>query len=208
MLRSVLAGLCLALSAHAADEQSFNPGPQHYEAVSPAVPTQVAAGKVQVVELFWYGCPHCYAFEPTIEAWLKTKADYIEFVRVPAIFAKNWEPHARAYFAAQQLGVLDKTHSALFEALHRQKRKLLTEDDLVGFFAEHGVAEGAFRQAFNSFDVEKNARNAKSLTRKYGISGVPAVIINGKYRSSAQKAGTYENLLKLVDFLAAKETNR
>lgn len=208
MLKSVLAGLFLALTAHAADEQSFTPGRQHYEAVLPVVATQVAAGKVQVVELFWYGCPHCYAFEPTIDTWLKTKADYIEFVRVPAIFAKNWEVHARAYFAAEQLGVLDKTHAALFEALHREKRKLLTEDDLVGFFAEHGVAEGAFREAYNSFDVDSKSRNAKALTRKYGISGVPAVIINGKYRSSAQKTGTYENLLKLVDFLAANEANR
>ena len=95
MLRILFVALFLSVSVHAEDD-TFKPG-QHYGGVSPAVPTSVADGKVEVVELFWYGCPHCYQFEPTIDEWLKTKADYIEFVRVPAVFAANWEVHARAY---------------------------------------------------------------------------------------------------------------
>ncbi len=187
--------------------EPFNPG-QHYEGISPAVATSVAADKVEVVELFWYGCPHCFAFEPSIEAWLKTKADYIEFVRVPAVFARNWEIHARAYYAAEQLGVLDKTHAALFRALHEGKRKLFSQAELAAFYAEQGVPEADFNRAYESFDVDTKTRNAIALTRQYGISGVPAVIVNGRYRSSAQKAGTYDNMLKLVDFLAAKEAKQ
>lgn len=202
-ITGIIAGLLL-LTAHSAFAADWNPG-QHYEGVSPPVRPDVAAGKVEVVELFWYGCPHCFAFEPSIEEWLKTKADYIEFKRVPAVFAKNWEVHARAYYATEQLGVTEKTHSALFEALHRDKAKLFTVDALAQFYARHGVAEADFRAAYDSFDVDSKTRNAIALTRKYGISGVPAVIVNGKYRSSARKVGTYENLLKLVDFLAAKE---
>ena len=185
----------------------FEPG-KHYAGISPPVSTEVADGKVEVVELFWYGCPHCFAFEPTIEKWLETKPDYVEFRRVPAIFARNWEIHARAYYALEQLGALDKGHSALFEALHRKKKKLGTEDELAKFFAGLGIDESAFRTAYNSFDVDSKTRKAAKATRQYGVTGVPAVIVNGKYRSSAQKTGTYENLLKLVDFLAAKEAER
>lgn len=201
----VLAALLLQAAPAAADD--FVPG-KHYAGVSPQVATDVGEGKVEVVELFWYGCPHCYKFEPEINAWLEHKPDYVEFVRVPAIFARNWEVHARAYYAAQQLGVLDKTHGATFDALHRERRKLLTEDDLAAFYAELGVDEAKFRTAYNSFDVDSRTRRAAQLTMQYGITGVPAMVVNGRYHSSAQKTGTYENLLKVVDYLAAKETER
>jgi len=209
MFRFALAAVIIACSAatSAEDADTFNPG-QHYEAVTPAVATATADGRVEVVELFWYGCPHCFKFEPSIEKWLQTKVDYIDFVRIPAVFASNWEIHARAYYAAEQLGVLEATHAALFDALHNQQRKLFSEDELVGFYAEHGVAEDDFRAAYNSFDVDTKTRNAVALTRKYGISGVPSIIVNGKFRSGASKTGTFERLLKLVDTLAAKEVER
>lgn len=203
MLKTLLVGLMIALGTVAATADEFNEG-QHYERLSPPQPT-TTGDKVEVVELFWYGCPHCYAFEPAIAEWLKHKADFVEFVRVPAVFAKNWEVHARAYYAAQQLEVLEQIHRPLFEALHDEKRKLLSEDELAGFFAEYGVSAEAFHAAFNSFDVDTKTRHAIALTRSYGISGVPSIIVNGKYRSSAQSTGTYDNLLKLVDFLADKE---
>ena len=104
--------------------------------------------------------------------------------------------------------VLDKIHRPLFDALHLEKRKLYTEDALATFFAEHGTPAEEFRQAFNSFDVDTKTRQAIAATRSYGITGVPAVIINGKYRSSARSTGSYENLLKLVDYLADKENGR
>jgi thiol:disulfide interchange protein DsbA len=204
LTQNLLIALTLALFAQLAAAAEFKTG-KHYDAVTPPVATAVADGKIEVVELFWYGCPHCFAFEPVIEEWLKTKADYIEFIRVPAVFARNWEIHARTYYALEQLGMLKASHTTLFDALHRQKKKLGNEDELAAFFAGQGIAEDKFRDAYNSFDVDSKTRRAVTLTRKYGITGVPAVIVAGKYRSSAQKTGTYENLLKLVDFLADKE---
>lgn len=202
LLALVLAAL--AVTAPAADE--FTAG-RHYDLVTPAQPTGTE-DKIEVVELFWYGCPHCYTFEPHIEKWLETKPDYIEFVRMPAVFARNWEVHARAYYAAEQLGVLDRIHRPLFDALHQQKRELFTEEALAAFFAEHGVEPEDFRTAYDSFAVDSKARAAIAATRNYGITGVPAVVVNGKYRSSARSTGTYENLLKLVEHLAAKEHTR
>ena len=206
MLKTFAVAVMLALAAVAATAEEFKEG-QHYEMLSPAQPTSTG-DKIEVVELFWYGCPHCYAFEPDIAAWLERKAPYIAFVRVPAVFAKNWEVHARAYYAAEQLGVLEKIHKPLFAALHDEKRKLFSEDELAEFFAEHGVTEEAFHAAFDSFDVDTKTRHAIALTRSYGVSGVPSIIVNGKYRSSAQQAGDYDHLLKLVDFLADKEHDR
>ncbi len=207
MLRSLLAACLMAGAAAAFAQDAFQPG-KHYEGVSPAVATHVEEGKVEVLELFWYGCPHCYAFEPELSKWLESKADYIEFVRVPAVFARNWEIHARAYYAAEQLGVLEQTHPALFEALHRERRRVFSVDELAGFFAEHGVDESAFRAAYDSFDVDTKTRRAVKLTREYGITGVPAVIIDGRYRTSTQKTGDFETLLKVVDALAAKQADR
>ena len=192
---------CLALTATAADD--FVAG-QHYQLVTPAQPT-TTGDKVEVIELFWYGCPHCNAFEPLVQEWLKKKPDYVEFVRIPAVFAQNWEVHARAFYAAQQLGVLEKIHKPLFDAIHVQSRKLFSVEELTAFFVEQGVTAADFHKAYNSFDVDTKTRHAMALTREYGISGVPSIIVNGKFRSSAQQTGSLENLLKLVDFLAAKE---
>lgn len=204
--RLLLAIALTMLVAGAPCAEEFTAG-RHYELVTPAQPTSTD-GKIEVVELFWYGCPHCYTFEPHIEKWLETKPEYIEFVRIPAVFARNWEIHARAYYAAEQLGVLDRIHSALFHALHEKQRRIFTEEALQAFFAEHGVSAADFRTAYDSFSVDTKTRQAVAATRDYGISGVPAVIVNGKYRSSARSAGNYDRLLKLVEHLAAKEHTR
>jgi protein dithiol oxidoreductase (disulfide-forming) len=181
---------------------------QHYQEIKPAVATSTTGDKVEVLELFWYGCSHCYAFEPLLQEWLKKKADYIEFVRVPAVFAQNWEVHARAFYAAQQLGVLDKVNNPLFDAIHKDGRKIGSAEEIGQFFAEKGVSAEEFKKAYSSFDVDTKTRRAITLTREYGINGVPALIVNGKYRSGAGEAGDLTTLLKLVDYLAAKEHNR
>jgi thiol:disulfide interchange protein DsbA len=206
-LYNIVCSALLALLVANGNAQEFVAG-QHYQEVKPAVPTSVAEGKVEVLELFWYGCPHCYAFEPQLSEWVKNKPEYVEFVRVPAVFAHNWEVHARAYYAAQQLGVLEKVHQPLFDAIHKQGRKVFSEDELAAFFADLGVDAEAFKKAFNSFDVDTKTRHAISLTRQYGITGVPAIIINGKYRTSAQEAGDLDTLLKVVETLADKEHKR
>lgn len=207
-LHNIVCSALLALLAAAnCTAEDFVLG-QHYQEVKPVVAPSSAAGKVEVLELFWYGCPHCYAFEPQLQEWLKKKADYVEFVRVPAVFAQNWEVHARAFYAAQQLGVLDKLNGPVFDAIHKEGRKLSSEEEITQFFVEKGVAAAEFKKAYNSFDVDTKTRRAIALTREYGITGVPALIVNGKFRSSAQEAGDFATLLKLVDSLAAKEHQR
>jgi thiol:disulfide interchange protein DsbA len=116
-----------------------------------------------------------------------------------------WETHARAFYTAEILGVLEETHAAMFSAIHNQRRKLATEQELMEFFAEHGVSNEDFKRVFRSFAVEAKVRRAKDLSHRYGISGVPALIVNGKYRTSAQMAGGNANIFKVVNFLVEKE---
>lgn len=177
-----------------------------YQAIIPAQPTDTK-DKVEVVELFWYGCPHCHRFEPFIERWLKTKSADIEFVRMPAILRPDWELHGRAFYAAEALGVLDKIHPALFTAIHAHKRKLDTEESLQAFFEEQGVSKDDFKKTFRSFAVEAKLRRARELGQRYGINGTPAVVVNGKYRLSNSICNcSFGEVLSIVDFLAEKET--
>ncbi|MEQ8663984.1 MAG: thiol:disulfide interchange protein DsbA/DsbL [Gammaproteobacteria bacterium] len=206
MLKVLLACALLVL-APAAVAADYVAG-RHYELIEPPLETAAADDKVVVMELFWYGCPHCFEFEPAIEEWLASEPENVEFVRVPAVFARNWEIHARAFYAAEQLGVLKQTHTALFNALHRERRRLFTLDDLVTFYAEHGVDAEAFRTAYESFDVDQKTRRAMAITRKSGIGGVPALVVDGRYRLSTQQTGGYDAMLKVAEHLAAKDSSR
>lgn len=194
----------VAVSSSTVLAKGFDEGIE-YQLVKPPVPSQTGA-KLEVVELFWYGCPHCFQFEPHLHAWLEKKPENVRFVRVPAIFNQpSWLLHARAYYTAETLGVLDKIHQPLFNALHVQKRKLLTEKSLQNFFAKHGVNAKEFSDTFHSFAVDNKVRRAVDLTRRYGIDGVPTIVVNGKYRTSARRAGTNQKMLQVLDYLLEKE---
>lgn len=176
-----------------------------YHAITPEQPTSTK-DKIEVVELFWYGCPHCHKLEPFIERWLKTKADYIEFVRMPAVLREEWSIHARAFYAAEALGVLEKFHAPFFTALHAHKRKLDTEDTIMEFFKEIGVSNDDYRKAFRSFSVDAKVRHAQEMGRRYGVNGTPAVIINGKFRTDSTTCQCgFNDLLKIVDYVAEQE---
>jgi len=178
----------------------------HYERVVPAQPTSTV-NKVEVLEIFWYGCPHCFRFEPYVERWLKKKPDNAQFVRMPGIFRPSWENHARAFYAMELLGVAEKVHTPLFNAIHRQKRKLDDMESLAEFFSKHGdVEKKEFIKTFKSFAVETRLRRAKTMSSRYGIDGVPAVIVNGKYSVSARTAGSNANMLKIINYLVEKES--
>lgn len=161
--------------------------------------------KIEVVELFWYGCPHCNDLEPYIARWLKNKPADVEFVRMPAIFGERSKPLARAYYTAELLGILDKTHEALFKAIHEQKQKLNTEAEIQQFFLDQGVSEEEFKKVYNSFAVAIKMNNAELMTRRYAITGVPTLIVNGKFSTSGSQAGTHARILKVVDYLVARE---
>lgn len=175
-----------------------------YKELASVQPTSTG-DKIEVLEVFWYGCPHCYHFEPVIEKWLGEKAEYIEFVRMPGILGPQWLPHARAFYAAEKLGILEKIHESLFDAIHKDKRKIVDEESLRAFFSEHGVSGADFDQAYNSREVEDKVRTAFSAGKNYALTGVPAIIINGKYTTSASMAGSFEKIVDVINTLAAKE---
>lgn len=163
------------------------------------------ASKIEVVELFWYGCPHCYHLEPLLTKWAAGLPPDVVFVRTPAILGPSWEILARAYYTAEMLGVLDKIHEPLFKAIHEDKKKFTSEEELAKFFAAQGVDEKQFRDTLKSFGVAAKLNRSKQMTQRYGITGVPALIINGKYRTSVSDAGDQEKMLELTDKLIAKE---
>ena len=136
--------------------------------------------KIKVVEVFWYGCSRCYSFERHVEKWLTEKEDYIEFVRIPGALGENWLPHARAYYVAEKLGVIEKIHRPLFDAIHEEKRKILDKESLRDFFAEYGVDESKFDELYHSKEVGLDVERSYAFGQRYGIRGVPAIIINGK----------------------------
>ena len=180
----------------------------NYELVTPAQPTQ-SGDKVEVLEIFWYGCPHCYHFEPDLHAWIENKADDVEFRRMPGVFRQNWVPHAKAFYTAQKLGVLDKIHTPLFDAMHQDGRKISSDEAILDFVDELDEVDGdAFRKAYNAFSVESKVKQAMRLSRAYGIRGVPAIIVNGKYWTSGSLVGSYPKLLKVVDALVDKERKK
>jgi thiol:disulfide interchange protein DsbA len=161
----------------------------------------VNAEKVVVVEMFSYTCPHCFALEPEIEAWKKTLTDNVEFVKVPAIFRDSWLELARVFYAAEATGDLAMLHPKLFSAIHVEKRKLNTEDELLDFVAEQGIDRDAFLKTMNSFSVKGKVKQALIMSRTSGITGVPSFIVNGEYRTDASSAGSAEDLFKVVDML-------
>lgn len=175
-----------------------------YVAISPAQPTQTG-DKIEVVEVFWYGCPHCYDFEPYIERWLETKADDVEFRRMPGIFRKSWIPHAKAYYTAEKLDVLDKVHHPLFEALHKHRKNIYDKDSLEDFFDDQGIDDAEFSRIYESDEVDTKVKQAFVMGQRYKVTGTPAVIVNGKYMVSGSTAGSFENVLQIIDQLVAKE---
>lgn len=177
----------------------------NYTRIIPPQPTE-SKGKIEVVELFWYGCPHCHRFQPYLERWAKQAPADVQYRRMPATLAEHWTILARAYYTAEALGVLDKTHKALFDAIHAQKRRLDTEERLADFFAEHGVSKDDFKKTFTSFAVEAKVRRAAEMTRRYNTEATPSVVVNGKYIiNSGQADGNFNTMLKVIDYLVDKE---
>lgn len=182
---------------------------RHYELLTAAQPTGFGPDKIEVLELFWYGCPHCYTLEPHIQAWLKDGIPaQAEFRRMPASLNRSWQIHARAYFTAEALGVLDEFHPAMFRELNVNRNALNTPELLADFFSQFGVSEDAFNEAFNSFAVQTKLRRSDSLGKRYRITGVPAIVVNGKYVTGADVAGGVPQLFEVIEFLVQKEASK
>ena len=175
-----------------------------YVEITPAQPTQ-SGNKIEVLEVFWYGCPHCYDFEPFINEWLENKPEDVVFRRMPGIFRKDWIPHAKAYFTAEKLNILNKIHSTLFTAIHTEKKQIYDDSSIKKFFLKHDVDKKEFRKAYESDEVDTKVKQAYVMGQRYKITGVPAIIVNGKYMVSGSTAGSFENVMKIIDMLIEKE---
>ena len=175
-----------------------------YTTITPAQPTQTG-DKIEVLEIFWYACPHCYDFEPFIHRWLENKPEDVVFRRMPGIFRKSWIPHAKAYFTAEKLGILDSIHTPLFDAIHKDKKKIHDDASIKKFFIKHGVDKGEFTKIYESDEVDTKVKQAFVMGQRYKVTGVPAVIVNGQYMVSGSTAGSFSNVLKVTDTLVDKE---
>jgi thiol:disulfide interchange protein DsbA len=195
----ILLTCALPLTAvHATDPAApptFEEG-KDYLRLPTSLPT-ATPGKIEVMEFFSYTCPHCRSLEPSAQAWLKRKPENVAFMRIAVSFSANWEPSARAYYAAEALGVLDKVHQPLFEAVHNNPR--INLDEFAAFFAEQGVDQDAFRKAYSSFQTETQLRRGTQIAQRYKINGVPAIIVNGEYDVRSPR------MFETVDFLIAQK---
>lgn len=185
-----------------------------YKLVSPPQPT-ITKNNIEVIEFFWYGCPHCYNFEPKLNAWLDNKPSNVTFIRIPAIFNPTWALHARAFYSAQSLGIMEKRnaenetfHTALFHEIHKKKKHLHTKNDIQAFFARFGISKEDFNNTFDSFAVNTKVGRAETLSKRYKLDGVPTLIVNGKYRTDGPMGGGHEGMLKVLDYLIEKESKK
>ena len=200
-LSCLLPSLALVVVAAA---QDFQEGTD-YKRLSNPQPPITENGKVEVVEAFSYHCPHCYRFESVIQGWAEQQPETVELIHLPVVFRADWEPGARAYYIAESLGILEQTHEAFFSALHDQRRRMRSEDDLAAFFADFGVDRETFDDVNGSFELDTKLRRSQDLARRYRVMGVPMVIINGKYEVTGSMAGSLERMLEILDHLIARE---
>jgi thiol:disulfide interchange protein DsbA len=207
MIKRVLAGCLVVMSVLVASmvtAAEYEEG-KNYIRLSSPLPT-LQKDKIEVVEFFWYGCVHCFHFEPVLKAWQAKQGESVYLVGSPAMWNERMRVHAQAYYTAQALGVLDKVNEPLFVALNTPPRPNLdNEDELAEFFAQYGVTDADFRKAFNSFGVASLVRQADARARSTQIEGTPELLVNGKYRVSAGLAGGQDEMLQVAEYLIAKE---
>lgn len=193
-----------ALLFSAAVHAEYQAGKEYTVLANPVA--VMADGKVHVEEAFWYGCPHCFHLEDSIEPWKKNLASDVSFEGVPAMFGKAWVVHAQLYYVADVLGVLDQVHEPIFKAIHIHKKRLLDKDEQREFLMEKaGVSAADFDKAYESFTVKTRMKQGDQRIRAFQITGVPALIVQGKYVITASTAGSQEDMLKVADYLIAKE---
>ena len=198
---AIIALACLPVLAVAAEYQAG----KHYIVLDEAIKSSNTQ-TVAVNEFFGYTCPHCNRFEPLLHAWSQQQTDRVSFMPIPVVFGRSWEPYAKAYFVALNLGVLEQTHQAMYDAVHIDERRMTNRQALAAFFAEHGVSKADFDGAYDSFDLQNKIRQAKRLAAAAKITGVPSMLVNGKYMVNATLAGSHEGMLAVVDYLIELES--
>lgn len=182
------------LSAHAITQG------KEYALVQPALAT-LDPKRVEVLEFFWYGCPHCFSLEPDLSAWVKTLPKGAYFRRIPAVFNPNWAPLARAYYAAELMGITEKLHYDIFNAIHLSGQNLNNRETLLSFIEKLGVNRKQFAQKLDSPEVTARVETSQRLGAAAQLQGVPALVVDGKYQTSVTQAGSHEKMLATLNEL-------
>lgn len=172
-----------------------------FSELKPTQPVSVEGNKIEVIEFFWYGCPHCYNLEPIIETWLKKLPSDVQFRRVPAVFNPRWEHDAEIFYTFDALGVLDKVHKPFFDAIHRDGLRTDNPEALAQWLQRNGVDPKKFNDTMKSFTVKSRTGRAKQMSVAYGIDGTPAMAVQGKYTVSAEQGGSREGMLQTASQL-------
>ena len=219
---SLLAAVASTVTAAAAATPLSGPTPWqegvNFTRLVPAQPTDAPSGQVEVLEFFWYGCPHCYALEPTIEAWAKTKPAYVTFTRVPVLWNAGDRALGRLYYSVQALGKIDDLHSAIFKEIHVNNDPLIGADPedtaanehvALNFVRKYGISDQDFRNKYeHDMGVDTALQHADQLIERYRVSSVPDFVVNGKFVADVATAGSPERLISLINDLAAAEHKR
>lgn len=177
---------------------------QHYERLETPVETVVAEGQIEVTEAFWFGCQYCYRLQSSVTDWYDTLEDDVSVVKMPATMGGDWNTHATAFYAAEQLGIEADLHNDFFVAIHEDGQAMTDADDLAAFFANYGVTEDEAREALTSFGVRSDVNRANGRMRDMQLMSVPALIIDGQYLVSPSSAGSLANMPKIADTLIAR----
>jgi thiol:disulfide interchange protein DsbA len=178
---------------------------EHYVAIDKPVKTETG-DKVEVRELFWYYCPHCFDLEPAVNSWLNSKSESVEFIRQPAVFSERWANGAIFYYVLEEIGEVERLHERLLDAIHIHNTPFIDKDDFVEWLVDNGADEKKANDAFKSFTVRVKLNKSKINTFKYESNGVPTIVVNGKYWVDSKHAGGNSEIFKVVDFLIQKES--
>jgi thiol:disulfide interchange protein DsbA len=178
---------------------------QHYISLTTAQGTSSPPDVIEVAEVFWYGCPHCYNFDPFLKSWQPTLPDSVKFVRLPVMWNPTNKIHARVFYTAEALGKLDEMHEAIFREIHINKKALTEESDIQDFFENYDVSEEEFQSTFRSFAVESKLKRAANLTKRYRIQSVPLLVVNGKFLTSGPGIKNFDDMLAVADELIERE---
>lgn len=203
---AVLGASVLPASAQA-QARAFKDGTDYLALDKPA-PTEAPAGQVEVVEFFWYSCPHCNAFEPMFDAWAKKVPKDVTVRRAPVSFRPDFEPQQRLYYVLEGMGKIDELHKKVFNAIHVEKQTLNTAEQVAAWAEKQGIAKAKFVEMYNSFSVSTKVRKATQLQDAYAVDGVPALGINGRYFTSGTQAKTLERALQVTDYLIAQSRGK
>ncbi|MDP3799528.1 MAG: thiol:disulfide interchange protein DsbA/DsbL [Polaromonas sp.] len=195
-------GVALPTTAQA-QARAFKEGTDYLTLGKPA-PTDVPAGQVEVVEFFWYSCPHCNAFEPALEAWIQKAPKDVTVRRVPVAFRPDFEPQQRLFYVLEAMGKLNELHKKVFNAIHVERQALNTADQVAAWAEKQGLNKAQFVEMYNSFSVSTKARKATQLQDTYAVDGVPALGIGGRFYTSGQLAQNMDRALQVADYLIAQ----